>query len=92
MGDIQKDRLSVLLDELDCEAIVAFRPTGWAGHITMSEARAGKVKLYSVPYSEHSSFTQLKKFVKHLKPTKIVPTVNVESAKEQVALLCAEEL
>eukprot|EP00903_Cladosiphon_okamuranus_P007136 g6931.t1 len=39
----------------------------------------GNARVYSLPYSEHSSFNQLKDFVRAVRPKKIVPTVNAAS-------------
>lgn len=45
--------------------------------------------VYSVPYSEHSSFGELLECLECLNPRKIVPTVTVSTSEEQVKLLRA---
>eukprot|EP00127_Corallochytrium_limacisporum_P002845 Clim_evm24s142 gene=Clim_evmTU24s142 len=74
--------------------IVAFRPTGW----TFSQSKPlsmiqpqinGNVRTYGVPYSEHSSYGELKAFIQFLRPHRIIPTVNVGSARSR-ALMEAE--
>uniref|UniRef100_A0A665VHJ8 DNA cross-link repair 1A protein n=1 Tax=Echeneis naucrates TaxID=173247 RepID=A0A665VHJ8_ECHNA len=62
--------------------LVAFKPTGWTfsqqvnsvGDI-QPETR-DNISIYGIPYSEHSSFLELKRFVQWIQPVKIIPTVN----------------
>eukprot|EP00549_Striatella_unipunctata_P003640 CAMPEP_0118694582 /NCGR_PEP_ID=MMETSP0800-20121206/12617_1 /TAXON_ID=210618 ORGANISM="Striatella unipunctata, Strain CCMP2910" /NCGR_SAMPLE_ID=MMETSP0800 /ASSEMBLY_ACC=CAM_ASM_000638 /LENGTH=109 /DNA_ID=CAMNT_0006593091 /DNA_START=33 /DNA_END=362 /DNA_ORIENTATION=- len=75
--------------------VVGFRPTGWS-HTSNNNSSSGKDNLvssrgkgndmcvYSVPYSEHSSFPELVDCIACLKPKKIIPTVNVRNSEEQV--------
>ncbi|KAK9541951.1 hypothetical protein VZT92_001962 [Zoarces viviparus] len=44
------------------------------------------VFLTGIPYSEHSSFLELKRFVQWLQPLKIIPTVNNGSWASSKAL------
>ncbi|XP_059472260.1 uncharacterized protein LOC132194782 [Neocloeon triangulifer] len=59
--------------------LVAFRPTGWQHSAKRAEAykedKSGNITIIGIPYSEHSSFSELRRFVKFLKPKKIHPTV-----------------
>lgn len=58
---------------------IAFIPTGWADngnfnkqHNVMSEE---DITVCTVPYSEHSNYTELVEFVTFLKPREVIPTV-----------------
>jgi len=82
--------------------VVAFQPTGWT-HNSSSDKKSqnksennafqsrekGKIVIYSVSYSEHSSFTELLEFIATFKPQIIIPTVGTSSEKSeaQVKLL-----
>ena len=48
-------------------------------------AAGGHVKTYAVPYSEHSSFAELREFVRWLQPVAVVPTVNRGDNGQNVA-------
>ena len=61
-----------------------------AGSATIGEftcRRSGKCTVYSLPYSEHSSFSELQAAVKAFKPKRIVCTVNVSKQGEMLRLL-----
>ncbi|XP_045438081.1 DNA cross-link repair 1A protein isoform X2 [Pipistrellus kuhlii] len=65
------------------EQILAFRPTGWTHSNKLTRITdvvpqtKGNISIYGIPYSEHSSYLEMKRFVQWLKPQKIIPTVNV---------------
>jgi hypothetical protein len=73
--------------------IVAFTPTGWEmsskNKISdgVNATFKGNITIYGIPYSEHSSFTELKRFVQFLKPAEVIPTVNVERSTKRNAMM-----
>ena len=61
---------------------------GWKSTFSMKDlvpqrGSNSKAGVYGVPYSEHSSFRELSMFVCGLRIEKIIPTVNVGSAKSR---------
>uniref|UniRef100_A0A3Q3MQE8 DNA cross-link repair 1A (PSO2 homolog, S. cerevisiae) n=1 Tax=Mastacembelus armatus TaxID=205130 RepID=A0A3Q3MQE8_9TELE len=64
------------------DQLVAFKPTGWTFSQQIESVEDiqpqinGNISIYGIPYSEHSSFLELKRFVQWLQPLKIIPTVN----------------
>lgn len=71
------------------DQILAFRPTGWthSNKLTcladVTPQTKGNISIYGIPYSEHSSYLEMKRFVQWLKPEKIIPTVNVGTWKSR---------
>lgn len=47
----------------------------------------GSLILYSVPYSEHSSFAELREFVGWLRPASITPTVGNDRGPKTARML-----
>ncbi|KAL6094992.1 dclre1a [Pungitius sinensis] len=64
------------------DQLVAFKPTGWTFSQQVESVDgirpqiSGNISIYGIPYSEHSSFLEMKRFVQWLRPLKIIPTVN----------------
>ncbi|KAM5320713.1 DNA cross-link repair 1A protein isoform 1-T3 [Glossophaga mutica] len=71
------------------DQILAFRPTGWTHSNKLTSMTdvvpqtKGRISIYGIPYSEHSSYLEMKRFVQWLKPQKIIPTVNVGTLKSR---------
>ncbi|XP_053440312.1 DNA cross-link repair 1A protein isoform X2 [Nycticebus coucang] len=71
------------------DQILAFRPTGWTHSNKLTNIAdiipktKGNISIYGIPYSEHSSYLEMKRFVQWLKPQKIIPTVNVGTFKSR---------
>ncbi|KAG2400381.1 DNA cross-link repair protein [Vigna angularis] len=72
--------------------IVAFSPTGWTFGKGKKKSpgrrwQQGTIIRYEVPYSEHSSFTELKEFVKLVSPSNIIPSVNNDGPESSDAMI-----
>ena len=81
----RSDRIAALAKQLDRPAAIGIRPTGWsyrASGLQRSVGAGGKVSVYGVPYSEHSSWHDLCACVKALRPGKLIPTVNARDERQ----------
>lgn len=58
--------------------LVAFKPTS-RENSTAKQTSVGNVSIYSVPYSEHSSYSELRRFVQFIQPKQVIPTIGGSS-------------
>jgi ATP-dependent DNA ligase I len=67
------------------ERVVGLVPTGWMYEMKAGMERGefpirrkGDCEIHLVPYSEHSSYEELRSFVRWLRPQDVIPTVGVD--------------
>eukprot|EP00803_Ostreobium_quekettii_P008788 evm.model.scf_1474EXC.2 EVM.evm.TU.scf_1474EXC.2 scf_1474EXC:16266-31624(-) len=64
--------------EAGVDKVVGFVPTGWtydSKRASFDVRRKGACEVHLVPYSEHSSYSELREFVRGMKPREVIPTV-----------------
>ncbi|CAK1541724.1 unnamed protein product [Leptosia nina] len=85
MRDLTHEKLRSYLDSLQgaFSEVVAFKPSGWENGKN-SSVEKDSVTIHGIPYSEHSSFSEMIRFVKYLKPKQVVPTVDISGGIKAV--------
>ena len=72
MSMLSTSRWSVTLDVMP--QVVGFVPTGWMYEMkrrTFPVREKGPCKIHLVPYSEHSSYSELRDYVRFLRPVQV---------------------
>lgn len=81
-----QQQLDVFLAHVGHTLLVAV--SGWTYRKSGTQVwRQGAVAVYGVPYSEHSSWTDLRACVSALRPKRIVPTVNCPTPAQSRAIV-----
>ncbi|CAK1590265.1 unnamed protein product [Parnassius mnemosyne] len=85
MRDLTHEKLRAYLDGLKgaFSEVVAFKPSGWENGKN-STVQKDFVTIHGIPYSEHSSFSEMIRFVKFLKPKQVIPTVDISGGAKAV--------
>ncbi len=92
MNVIRADLLEAYLSQpqlKNFKRVVGFRPTGWAGNKPHHKVHTHRVTIHQVPYSEHSTFKELRDFIRvmaMLNVKRIMPTVNMGKRREMIAM------
>uniref|UniRef100_A0A0E0FRD0 DNA ligase n=2 Tax=Oryza TaxID=4527 RepID=A0A0E0FRD0_ORYNI len=77
-------KMKEIMVERGYNKAVGFVPTGWM-YETKKEGFAVRTKdsleIHLVPYSEHSSYNELRDYVKFLHPKRVIPTVGLDGGK-----------
>ncbi|XP_026489022.2 DNA cross-link repair 1A protein-like [Vanessa tameamea] len=85
MRDLTHEKMRSYLANLKgaFSEVVAFKPSGWENGKSPSVEK-DSVTIHGIPYSEHSSFSELIRFVKFLKPKQVIPTVYISGGIKAV--------
>lgn len=68
--------------------IIAIKPTGWSDKKDELNITSNKnYTMIECPYSEHSSFDELRDFIDVFQPKEIIPTVNFNEKEKQIYYL-----
>ncbi|XP_001869076.2 DNA cross-link repair 1A protein [Culex quinquefasciatus] len=74
MGKLAYDELVAYMDEHpERECVLALRPSGWEKN-SRPQYR-GRINIVGIEYSEHSSYDELRRFVRFLRPREVISTV-----------------
>uniref|UniRef100_A0A0E0JMJ9 DNA ligase (ATP) n=1 Tax=Oryza punctata TaxID=4537 RepID=A0A0E0JMJ9_ORYPU len=77
-------KMKEIMVERGYNKVVGFVPTGWM-YETKKEGFAVRTKdsleIHLVPYSEHSSYDELRDYVKFLHPKRVIPIVGLDGGK-----------
>uniref|UniRef100_A0A1Q3F1Y3 Putative hydrolase involved in interstrand cross-link repair n=1 Tax=Culex tarsalis TaxID=7177 RepID=A0A1Q3F1Y3_CULTA len=74
MGKLAYDELVAYMDEHpDRDCVLALRPSGWEKN-SRPQYR-GRINIVGIEYSEHSSYDELRRFVRFLRPREVISTV-----------------
>ena len=86
MNEINYSSLARHLSITSYTKIIGIMPTGWTfGEDSWAPTSVSEtVCIYSIPYSEHSSYNELKDFTSRSNATKVHPTVNMSRVEEQM--------
>lgn len=70
--------------------VLAIRPSGWERNSRVQNR--GPITIMGVQYSEHSSYSELERFVRHLRPDEVISTVPVGNDVSKVPTVPANWL
>jgi len=91
-GRVNEDVVNEDVKKLGFVRGVIVRPTGWSfgknsRSLVSSRVSAHGVVVASAPYSEHSSYEEIRECVKALRPKRVIPTVNAETSAQRQKLV-----
>ncbi|KAK9118640.1 hypothetical protein Scep_016733 [Stephania cephalantha] len=77
-------KMKEIMIERGYSKVVGFVPTGWmyeAKRDGFAVRTKDSLEIHLVPYSEHSSYDDLREYIKFLRPKQVVPTVGLDVEK-----------
>ncbi|KAF5180932.1 Dna ligase [Thalictrum thalictroides] len=78
------NKMTEIMFERGYSRVVGFVPTGWMYKVKkdgFAVRTKDSLEIHLVPYSEHSSYDELREYVRFLKPKRVIPTVGMDVEK-----------